>query len=108
MVANVVEHPVSRGAVAGIKHLEEGHHGTDGLLPSSAPPALLRIGGGPRAHSSCLPIGLVSLSLLHQTRKNPLKVGMAGTSDVGKRWLRKGETFCVLVIVSVRLLGIRD
>lgn len=76
VVANVVEHPVSRGAVAGIEHLEEEHHGTDGLLPSSAPPAPLPIGEGPRAHSSCLPIGLVSISLLHHTRKNPLKVGM--------------------------------
>lgn len=37
VVADVVEHPVSRGAVTGIEHLEEGHHGNDGLLPSSAP-----------------------------------------------------------------------
>lgn len=42
VVANVVEHPMSRGAVAGIKHLEEVHCGMDGfLLPSSAPPGQL-------------------------------------------------------------------
>ena len=38
VVADVVEHPMSRGAVAGIEHLEEGHHGIDGSHPSSAPP----------------------------------------------------------------------
>lgn len=72
VVANVVEHPMSRGAVAGIKHLEEVHCGTDGLLlPPSAPPGSLPIGGGPRAHSSCYPLGVVSTSPPHQTRKIP-------------------------------------
>lgn len=72
VVANVVEHPMSRGAVAGIKHLEEVHCGTDGLLlPSSAPLGSFPIGGEPRAHSSCYPIGVVSTSPPIKPEKSP-------------------------------------
>lgn len=38
VVADVVEHPMSRGAISGIEHLEEVHCGTDGLLPPSRAP----------------------------------------------------------------------
>lgn len=110
MVANVVEHPVSRGAVSGIEHLEEVHC-TVGFMASSSPPRLplgsLPIGGEPRAHSSCWPIAVVSTSPLHQTGKNPLRVGM-GCKLCGKGMARRGETFSGLVIVPViRLLGIK-
>lgn len=71
VVANIVEHPVSRGAVSGIEHLEEVHCGIGGPFhPSSAPQGLLPIGREPRAHAGCCPTGGMSISLLHQTRKN--------------------------------------
>lgn len=57
MITDVVEHPVSRGAVAGIEHLEGVHHGIEWLLlPSSAPPSPLLMGGEPRAHTPAVPI----------------------------------------------------
>lgn len=76
VVADVVEHPMSCGTVAGIEHLEEGHHGIGGL-PSllSSPRAAFPIGGEPRATSAAAP----------SNQENPRKC-RHGVSDVAKGW----------------------
>ena len=65
VVTDVVEHPVSRGTVAGIEHL--GEHIMASIVSSSPiwlPQGSLPIGGVLRAHSSCCPVGEASFSSL--------------------------------------------
>lgn len=77
VVANVVEHPMSRGAVAGIKHLEEVHCGTDGLLlPSSAPPGQPSHWRRAQSPLQLLPHWSSEHLTTPSNQKNPLKVGM--------------------------------
>lgn len=77
VVANVVEHSMSRGAVAGIKHLEEVHCGTDGLLlPSSAPPGQPSHWRRAQKPLQLLPLWSSEHLTTLSNQKNPLKVGM--------------------------------
>lgn len=69
VVADVVEHPMSRRAITGIEHLEGVHQGIECLLlPPMAPPGQPSPWRRVQSHSSCCPTGLVSSSLTSESQ----------------------------------------